>query len=104
MKLDDSGIHWAWKGGQADVKWTNFIRFLESNTVFLLYTSPACFNIVPKRAFAPGEIDLFRGLLQDKLGVTMAAHRKAISARVLLFLVVVAVALVLLVMAIRNVH
>ncbi len=104
MKLDDSGSHWAWKGGQADVEWTNFIRFLESSTVFLLYTSPACFNIVPKRAFAPGETDLFRGLLHDKLRVTMAAHHKGISARVLVFLVVVAVALVLLVMAIRNVH
>ena len=104
MRLDGSGIHWRWKGGQADVEWTNFIRFLESNTLFLLYTSPACFNIVPKRAFTPGETESFRGLLQEKLGVTMAAHRKKISPRVIVFLVVVAVALVLLVMAIKNVH
>jgi hypothetical protein len=104
MTLNDSGIHWLWKGGQADVEWTNFIRFLESKTLFLLYTSPACFNIVPKRAFAPGETDSFRALLQEKLGVTMAAHHKRISPRVIVFLVVVAVALVLLVVAIRNVH
>jgi hypothetical protein len=104
MTLNDSGVHWLWKGGQADVEWTNFIRFLESKTLFLLYTSPACFNIVPKRAFAPGETESFRALLQEKLGVTMAAHHKRISPRVIVFLVVVAVALVLLVMAIRNVH
>jgi len=104
MTLDGSSIHWRWKGGQADVEWTNFIRFLESKNLFLLYTSPACFNIVPKRAFAPGETESFRGLLQEKLGVTMAAHHKRISLRVIVFLVVIAAALVLLVMAIRNVH
>ena len=104
MTLDGSSIHWRWKGGQADVEWTNFIRFLESKNLFLLYTSPACFNIVPKRAFAPGETESFRGFLQEKLGVKMAAHHKRISLRVIVFLVVIAAALVLLVMAIRNVH
>src|SRR5215471_12287310 len=68
MVLDGSGVHWRWNGGEANVEWTNFIRFLESKTLFLLYTSPACFNIVPKRAFAPGETESFRGLLEEKLG------------------------------------
>ena len=103
MTLDGSGIRWRWKGGQADVEWTNFVRFLESNSLFLLYTSPACFNIVPKRAFAPGETELFRGLLQEKLGATMAAHRKGISPRVIAFLGMTTVALVLLIMVIRNI-
>ena len=34
MALDQSGIHWRWKSGQADQEWTNFIHFLESQTVF----------------------------------------------------------------------
>lgn len=102
MTLDGSGVHWQWKGGQADVQWTNFIRFLESKSVFLLYTSPACFNIVPKRAFAPEETKSFRDLLQEKVGDTSVAHQRQISPRVLVFLGVVAMALVLLVMAIRN--
>ena len=83
MTLDQSGIHWRWKSGQADVEWTNFIRFLESETVFLLYTSPACFNIIPKRAFTPGQTESFRDLLQGKLGVASAADRKTISPQVL---------------------
>lgn len=104
MALDDSGVHWRWKGGEADVEWTNFIRFLESKTLFLLYTSPVCFNIVPKRAFAPGETESFRGLRQENLGAAMATHQKRISPALIVFLVVVAVALALLLMAIRNVH
>jgi hypothetical protein len=100
MTLDASGIHWRWKGGQADVEWTNFIRFLESKTLFLLYTSPACFNIVPKRALAPQETDSFRGLLKEKMGATMATHGKRISPGVIVFLVLVAVSLVLLVQVI----
>ena len=103
MTLDDSGVHWRWEGGQADVQWTNFIRFLESKTVFLLYTSPACFNIVPKRALAPNETESLRGLLKEKLGPTMAANDKRISPRLVVFLTVVGVALILLVMAIRNI-
>ena len=104
MTLDESGIQWRWKTGQADVEWTNFIRFLESNTVFLLYTSPACFNIIPKRAFTPGQTQPFRDLLQGKLGAASAAHRKTISPQVLVFWAVVVSALALLMMALRNVH
>lgn len=102
MTLDGSGVHWRWNGGQADVEWRNFIRFVESKTVFLLYTSPACFNIVPKRAFVAGEAESFRGLLQEKVGLTMADNKRKISPRVIVFLVVVAVAFVLLLMVIRN--
>ena len=85
------------------MEWTNFIRYLESKTLFLLYTSPACFNIVPKRALTPSETESFRGLLQEKMGVTMGSHDKKVSPRIIVFLVVVGLALVLLVFAIRNI-
>ena len=86
--------------------WNGQISFAswESNTLFLLYTSPACFNIVPKRAFSSGETESFRGLLHEKLGASMAAHRKRISPQMIVFLVVVAVALLLLVRVIKNVQ
>lgn len=102
MTLDGSGIHWRWQGGQADVEWTNFVRFLESKTLFLLYASPSCYNIVPKRAFAPGGTESFRELLQEKLGTTMAAHRKRVSPQLIVFLVVVAFSLVVLVQVILT--
>jgi hypothetical protein len=104
MTLDGSGIHWRWRNGQAHIEWTNFIRFLESKTVFLLYTSPACFNIVPKRAFAPDQTDSFRSLLEEKLGAASRPRRKKLSPQVLVFLAVIVSALVLLAMAIRNIR
>lgn len=104
MTLDESGIHWRWKSGQADMEWTNFVAFLESKTLFLLYTSPACFNIVPKRAFAPGQSESFRNLVQGRLGPASATQRKTISPQVLVLLAVVVIALVLLGMVIRNVR
>jgi DNA-binding transcriptional LysR family regulator len=67
MLLDSSGVHWRWNGGSADVEWKNFIRFRESRHQFLLYSSPACFNIVPKRALTPEQMSEFRTLLAQNL-------------------------------------
>ena len=49
LLLDSSGAHWRWNGGSSDVEWKNYIRSVEGKNQFLLYTSPACFNILPKR-------------------------------------------------------
>src|SRR5262245_34073634 len=46
--LDSAGVYWRWNGGSADIEWKNFIRFQETKNQFLLYSSPACLNIVPK--------------------------------------------------------
>ena len=70
----------------------------------MLYQAPQVFNVLPKRAFAPGETDVFRALLQEKLRAGSAVKRRKISPRILVFLFVVTASLVLLVMAIRNIH
>ena len=49
LSMDDAGVHWRWNGGSADVDWKNYIRTVEGKNLFLFYTSPACFNILPKR-------------------------------------------------------
>jgi len=67
MIVDAVGFHWRWDGGSADVRWKNFIRGLESKTEILLYTSRACFNIVPKRALTPEQLVEFRNLLMQSL-------------------------------------
>jgi hypothetical protein len=51
--LNENGMRWVWKGGDSNVSWDSYIRFLESKGHFLLYTSPACFNILPKRVLTP---------------------------------------------------
>jgi hypothetical protein len=66
---DTAGIHWRWTGGSADVEWRGFIRWLECKSEILLYTSPACFNIVPTRAFTPEQLSEFRALLAQNIAI-----------------------------------
>ena len=65
--LDDSGTHWRWNGGSSDVEWRNYIRSLEGKHQILFYTSPACFNILPKRALTAEQLNELRGLLKERI-------------------------------------
>ncbi len=67
LLLDSAGVHWRWDGGSADIEWKNLIRFLESKNHFLLYSSPVCFDIVPKSALAPEQLADFRSLLAQHI-------------------------------------
>lgn len=105
LLLDAAGIHWQWSGGSADVEWRHFVRFQETKNQFLLYSSPAIVNVVPKRALTLDQMVAFRQLITENLPQGAAsAYQNKISPRTWVFLVVVAVAFVLLVMAIRNIH
>jgi len=44
-----------------------FVRFLESNDIFMLCVAQWNFFVVPKRAFAQGEVAEFRSLLRRKI-------------------------------------
>ncbi|HTV64514.1 MAG TPA: YcxB family protein [Bryocella sp.] len=65
LELDTTGVHWRWDGGTADIEWKNITRFLETKNEFLLYTSPAAFNMVPKRALTPEQVSELRALLSE---------------------------------------
>ncbi len=65
--LDSDGIHWRWEGGSSDLEWGNQIRFVESKNQFLIYTSPACFSIVPKRGLAPDQLEELRTILSQNI-------------------------------------
>lgn len=67
LLLDDNGFHWRWGGGSSDINWKNYIRAVEGRYQFLFYTSPACFNIVPKRALPPDQINELRELLKQHM-------------------------------------
>ena len=64
LLLDSSGAHWRWNGGSSEVEWRNYIRSVEGKNQFLLYTSPACFNIVPKRALVEAQLEELRQILK----------------------------------------
>jgi len=49
LTVDATGAHWSWDSGSYVLAWKNFIRWHEGKNGFVLYTSPATLNIVPKR-------------------------------------------------------
>ena len=67
LRTDAAGVHWRWSGGASDVEWKTYMRYVESKRQFLLYLSPAMFNMVPKRALTPEQISEFRMLLAQNI-------------------------------------
>jgi len=65
--FDDIGAHWRWNGGSSDVEWKNYVRSVEGKNHILVYTSPACFNIVPKRALDKEELIRVLALLKQRI-------------------------------------
>jgi len=67
VTFDDVGAHWRWNGGSSDVEWKNYVRSVEGVNQVLLYTSPACFNILPKRAIPSEDMDTLREFLKHNI-------------------------------------
>jgi purine-cytosine permease-like protein len=67
LLLDSTGAHWRWNGGSGDVEWKNYIRAVEGKNQILFYTSPVCFNILPKRALAGAQLDEIREFLKQNI-------------------------------------
>ena len=98
--FSEEGIEVSASTGSSKHEWKAFTRHIETKGLFLLYQGPACMNIFPKGCFGSGEADAFRSLVQQRLGNNV--NRKRLSPSVWFFIVVVAVALVLMLMVIRN--
>jgi hypothetical protein len=67
LSLDAAGAHWRWNGGSSDVEWKNYTRCVEGINQFLFYTSPACFNILPKRTLASEQLNELRELVKQNI-------------------------------------
>lgn len=103
LVISDDGIEVSISTAKTDYGWNGFTRYSETKNLFLVYQSKQVFNIFPKRAFAAGEADDFRKLLEQKLGDATMAQGKRISPRVWIFLAVVVVAAILLVRTVLNI-
>jgi hypothetical protein len=66
-EISDQGIHFTTPFSEGLLKWNGFVRFLESKEIFMLFIAQWNFVVLPKRAFAPGEADEFRTLLQRNI-------------------------------------
>ena len=65
--LDDAGVRQKWDGGSSDVEWKNYVRWLESKNEILLYSSPLCFGMIPKRAMNDAQLSELRTLLAQNI-------------------------------------
>jgi hypothetical protein len=63
-EISDEGIHITTLSEDSQVKWSSFIRALESDKIFMLFHAEWIFSIFPKRAFGPGGVDQFRELVR----------------------------------------
>lgn len=67
LDASEEGIHVVTPTSESDMKWATFVRYLESDEIFMLFIADLLFVVVPKRAFGLGEVDEFRNLLCRKI-------------------------------------
>ena len=70
LVIDHSGIQSEWDGGSSNSLWKNYVRFLESEDAFLIYSAPILFRILPKRAFSTEQCEEFRSLAAQHIPPT----------------------------------
>jgi hypothetical protein len=66
-EISEEGIHVLTPSVESQMKWSSIVRYLESDQIFLLFHAALIFTIIPKRAFAAGETDMFRELLHKNV-------------------------------------
>ena len=101
LEISDSRLIGANLVSSSNSTWGAFTRYSESKNLFLVYRSEMLFNVVPKRAFAAGEEEVVRSLLEQHLGAATKAYRRKIKPTTWVFIVVFIVTIILL--AISNV-
>jgi hypothetical protein len=65
--ISEDGVHVVTPSTESQLKWAAIIRFLESETIFMFFYAAWTFSVVPKRAFADGDLQPFRELLHRKV-------------------------------------
>ena len=72
--LSDEGIHIVTPFEESQMKWSSIVRYLESENIFMLFYAALIFTVIPKRAFAPGEVEMFREYLRNHVQVSSIAE------------------------------
>ena len=65
VTFDEAGTHQRWNGSSTDVTWSNYTRLLESERSLLLFSSPVCCSLIPKRVLTPEQIAELRKLFEE---------------------------------------
>ncbi len=72
VEFNDDGVTTDAGIASSQASWKAYLRYVESKDTFLLYTSPACFAIIPKRVLQPEQVNDLRRLLQTHVGKDVA--------------------------------
>jgi len=72
VEFSDEGVKTDAGIASSQVSWKSFLRYVESTETFLLYTSPACFVIVPKRVLQAEQVNELRRLFQAHISKDVA--------------------------------
>jgi hypothetical protein len=68
LTITETGVTFETEGYQEFKQWQHYLKFRETQEIFLLYYSESLYHILPKRLFTHvSEIDRLRNLLQKNL-------------------------------------
>ena len=68
LEITDEGVKTDAGIASSQMSWKAYLRFVEGKDSFLLYTSPVCFVIIPKRVLQPAQVDELRQILKMNIG------------------------------------
>jgi hypothetical protein len=99
----DAQIEFSNAKGNAVFNWMAIVRYAESKQLFLLYTQSNVFNVIPKRAFTPEDATSLREILRRHASADSPRDPWLVP-KVVLFVVIVASAVILMVFAIYRIR
>jgi YcxB-like protein len=67
LEVTDTGLHFCSQLSDSRVAWATYVRWVEGNAVFVLFSNPKIMVVVPKRAFSFDQVNEFRELLRSKV-------------------------------------
>jgi len=68
LSADEQGLRSATSAGHSENNWSTYTNF-ETSNLFLLYMGSGLFEVIPKRAFSPSQLEEFRNLLTRYVSV-----------------------------------
>jgi hypothetical protein len=64
VEASEDGLHFKTDESDSSTTWRTFVKWRERKTVFVLFSSPVVFYVLPKRAFAPEQVEELREMLK----------------------------------------
>jgi hypothetical protein len=60
LTVSEEGLRFRTSANDTSINWSAFVKFLESKDSFVYFASAKAFNVIPKRAFTPSQLQAFR--------------------------------------------